>query len=234
MKKNMLRELFGSLSRFELGLWIFSVIAVTLSFILGTQFMVLTLIASLVGVTSLIFIAKGNVWGQVLMLIFSLLYAVISYKERYYGEMITYVLMTAPAALMSTISWLRHPFKKGVNEVKVASLNGKKIAVMLLLSVAVTAVFYYILKFFNTANLVWSTVSITTSFIASYLTFMRSSYYALAYAANDIILIILWVTASVATPGNTPMIACFAVFFINDMYGFFSWRSMQKKQSKGE
>lgn len=230
MKNKILNDLFGSLSRFELGLWIFSLIAVTLSFGLSAEFMVLTLIASLVGVTSLIFIAKGNVWGQFLMLIFALLYAIISWKQRYYGELITYVFMSAPAALMAMISWLRHPFQKGRNEVRVARLNLRKIALMIVLSILVTTAFYFILKFFNTAILFWSTVSITTSFIASYLTFMRSSYYALAYAANDIILIVMWITASVKSPGNTPMVACFAVFFINDIYGFFSWRRMQKKQ----
>ncbi len=232
MKRGFFKDLFGSLSRFELGLWIFSVVCVTVSFVFSSDFMILTLIASLVGVTSLIFIAKGNVWGQILMLIFSLMYAVISYDQRYYGEMITYLGMTAPAALMSAISWFRHPYQKGKNEVRVAALTPAKLIVAVLITAAVTAAFYFILEFFNTARLFWSTVSVATSFIASLLTFLRSSYYALGYAANDIILIVLWVAASLNEPGNIPMIACFAVFFINDMYGFFNWRRMQSYQSK--
>lgn len=59
----------------------------------------LTLTASVIGATSLIFNAKGNPFGQVLMIVFSILYGIISYSCSYYGEMITYLGMTAPMAL---------------------------------------------------------------------------------------------------------------------------------------
>ena len=68
---------------------------------------------------------------------------------------------------------------------------------MWLLALVVTVLFYFILKALNTANLFFSTLSITTSFVASYLTFLRSPYYAIGYSANDVVLIILWILASV-------------------------------------
>ena len=58
---------------------------------------------------------------------------------------------------------------------------------MFFASAAVTAGFYFILKFFNTANIVPSTISVKKSFLAVYLTFRRSPYFSLAYAANDIV-----------------------------------------------
>ena len=48
----------------------------------------------------------------------------------------------------------------------------------------------------DTPNIVFSTISVTTSFLAASLTMLRSSYYALGYAMNDIVLIVLWVLAS--------------------------------------
>ena len=93
--------------------------------------------------------------------------------------------------------------------------------------------FYYILKAFNTANIFFSTVSIATSFIACYLTFVRSPYYALAYAANDIVLIILWSFAAIENMSYIPMIVCFILFLVNDFYGFVSWRNMYKRQMAG-
>lgn len=50
---------------------------------------------------------------------------------------------------------------------------------------------YFILRAFNTANIIPGTISVTTSFVAVYLTFRRSPYFALAYAANDVVLIVL-------------------------------------------
>ena len=112
-------------------------------------------------------------------------------------------------------------------------MKGWQIAVMLCLTALVTVAFYFILDALNTAKLFFSTVSVTTSFLASYLTWMRSPYYALAYAANDVVLIILWVLASVVQPAYIAMVLCFVMFFLNDLYGFFNWRRMQRRQAKG-
>ena len=221
---------FCLLSKFEWGLWLASVAVVTGSFLIGKQLSLLTLVASLIGITALIFVAKGNVLGQILTIVFSLLYSVISLQFQYYGEMITYLGMTTPMAALSVYSWLQHPFEQGKSEVKVAQLNKRQVARMIFFAVVVTAVFYYILRFFNTANLTFSTISITTSFVASYLTYCRSSAYALAYAANDIVLIVLWVLAAKQDTSYLPMVICFTMFFCNDMYGFFNWSRIRETQ----
>lgn len=221
---------FSYLSKFEWGLYITSLVVVLASFIIGGSCDALTLIASLIGVTALIFVAKGDVLGQMLTVVFALIYAVISYDLRYYGEMITYLGMTAPIAAASVITWLRNPYKKGGREVKAAVMSRGGIALMLLLTAAVTFVFYFILKYFGNASLGISTLSITTSFLASYLTMMRSPYYGLAYGANDIVLIILWVIASIDDISYLPMVVCFFMFLLNDVYGFYNWRRIMKRQ----
>ena len=73
----------------------------------------------------------------------------------------------------------------------------------------------------------------TTSFIAVYLTFRRSPYFALAYAGNDIVLIVLWIMASIYDMKYVSVVVCFVAFLLNDIYGFFSWRKMEKRQAKG-
>lgn len=129
----------------------------------------------------MIFAAKGNVWAQILMIIFCILYGIISWKFHYWGCMI------------------------------------------------VTFLFYELLKYLNTPNLMFSTVSIATSFLAATLTMLRSSYYALGYASNDIVLIILWVMASIKDPSYFPVVVNFMIFFLNDMYGFISWKKREAK-----
>ena len=221
-----------SFTKFELGLWAVSVSVVTASFIIGGNFRVLTLIASLIGVTALIFVAKGDVTRQVLTVVFSVLYSVISFEFTYYGEMITYMFMTAPIAAMSVYTWIRHPEEKGKREVSIARLTLKKTIMLCITAVIVTVIFYFILRYFNNANLLFSTISITTSFLASALMLFRSSAYALAYGANDIILIILWVMASLEDTAYLPMVMCFAMFLVNDIYGFYSWQKRKKLQEE--
>lgn len=214
----------------DLTLWGSSVALILLSFLIFDRVNFMTLAASLVGVTSLIFNAKGNPVGQALMIIFSLLYGIISYRFSYYGEMVTYLGMTAPMALFALISWLRNPYKGNRAEVAVNRLGAVEWLIMLILSALVTVAFYFILAHFGTANMLPSTLSVTTSFIAVYLTFRRSPYFALAYATNDIVLIVLWILASTQDISYLSVMICFVLFLVNDIYGFISWRKMERRQ----
>lgn len=222
---------FKELTKFEMCLWLLSVAVITLSFLFSGEKDVFTVSASLIGVTALIFVAKGYVIGQVLTVVFALFYGVISFYFKYYGEMITYVCMTAPIALVTVIEWIKHPYK-GSRVVEANRLSLKRVIFIFTASVAVTAVFYFILKALGNANLLFSTISVTTSFIASSLTFYRSPYYALAYASNDLVLIVLWILASIESISYLPMVMCFVMFFANDIYGFINWRRMQRYQEK--
>ena len=220
---------FSLLSRFEWGLWISSLLTVFLCYFLGPEKNIISLLASLIGVTALIFLAKGHILGQFLIILFSILYGIISYRFSYYGEMITYVGMSLPMAILSTFSWLKNSYKH-THEVKVSNLSRKKSFTVLALSVAVTILFYFILRSLGTKNLLFSTLSVATSFVAASFTFLRSSYYALVYAINDLILIVLWVLASIQDASYIPMIVCFVVFLINDFYGFLSWQKRKTRQ----
>ncbi len=220
---------FRSLSKFESTLWIISSITVASSYLASPSKDYLSLIASLIGVTALIFVSKGFAIGQVLTVVFAVFYGIISFYFKYYGEMITYLFMTSPIAILSVISWIKHPYKKTA-EVTVNRMTKKQVFIMFLLAFTTTALFYFILKYIGNENLLFSTFSITTSFVASYLTLMRSPYYALAYALNDIVLIVLWSLAAIADIKYLPMIICFIMFLLNDAYGFYNWKRIQKRQ----
>ena len=225
-----MKKLFSYFSKGEIALWASSVILILVSFALFDRINYLTLFASLIGVTSLIFNAKGNPFGQVLMIVFSILYGIISYTFRYYGEMITYLGMTMPMAVVALIAWLKHPFQGKKSEVAVNRISKKEQIFMWGLTILVTVAFYFILAHFKTANLIPSTISVTTSFIAVYLTFRRTPYFALAYAANDLVLILLWTLASIENIRYISVVVCFTAFVVNDLYCYFSWRKMEKRQ----
>lgn len=225
-----MRKLLNYFSKLEIMLWLTSIFLIIVSFVAFDRANYLILVASLIGVTSLIFNAKGNPFGQLLMVIFSLLYGVISYTFAYYGEMITYLGMTMPMAVFALIAWLRNPYKGNKAEVKVNTISRSENILMWLATIIVTIIFYFILEHYNTENIIPSTISVTTSFLAVYLTFRRSPYFALAYAANDIVLIILWVLASFLDIRYISVVVCFIAFLFNDIYGFINWQKMKLRQ----
>lgn len=217
-------------SKGELMLWFGSVVAIVVSFFVFGGKGYMTFLASIIGVTSLIFAAKGNPIGQLLMVIFSLMYGIISYTFSYYGEMLTYLGMTMPMAVFALISWMKNPYEGKKNEVRVNRIKRKEWILMYIVAAVVTILFYYILNYFDTANMIPSTISVTTSFIAVYLTFRRSAYYALGYAANDVVLIVLWLLAASEESAYWSVVVCFCAFLVNDIYGFINWKRMEKRQ----
>ncbi len=212
-------------------LWCLSILAMIASYILFDRVNYLNLISSIVGITAVIFAAKGNPFGHVLIIIFSICYGIISFALRYYGEVLTYLGLSSPMAIIGLIAWLKHPFAENKAEVKVNSISKKEALLLLPLTALVTLVFYYLLAFLNTANLLPSTLSVATSFLAAYLSARRSPYYALAYALNDVVLIVLWTLAAFENPAYIAVVVCFIAFLASDIYGYLSWRRMEKRQN---
>lgn len=226
-----MNKLLNYFSKGELTLWICSAAAVVISFMLFDRESWITLAASLIGVTSLIFAAKGHPAAQALMIVFAILYGMISWSFAYYGEMLTYLGMSMPMAVFSLISWLRHP-SDVKNEVQVNHIRPREYVLAAILTAVVTVVFYFVLRYFNTANLIPSTISVTTSFAAVYFTFRRSQLYAAAYAANDVVLVVLWLMAAAEDVRYISVAVCFMAFLVNDIYGFINWRRMAKAQAE--
>ena len=210
-----MKKLLKYFSVGEWALWGASVALIIISFCVFDRVNYLTLCASLIGATSLIFNAKGNPVGQALMIVFSVLYGIISFGFAYYGEMITYLGMTAPMALVALIAWLRHPFKGNRAEVKVNRLRAGETVFAFLLTAAVTTAFY----------IAPETYRLRQKLIPERFEGM------LAYAANDVVLIVLWTLAAIEDLSYLSVIICFVMFLANDLYGFLNWRKMQKKQA---
>ena len=232
-----MKKFLSKLKYFTVGewlLWGISELFIILSFCIFDRENYFTLISSVLGITSLIFIAKGNPIGQVLMLIFATAYGIVSYSFKYYGEMLTYLCMSAPMALIALISWLKNPFNGKKEEVKISNVTKKTVLCVFALSVAVTIISYFILSALGTANIIPSTISVATSMIAVCFSALRSPYFALAYAVNDVVLIVLWGLATAGDVSYVSVLICFFVFLFNDLYSFFNWLRIKKRQQAEE
>ena len=125
---SMLNNPLKTLTKKEWLLWLVSLTVVILSNLATNDLDLLTLISALLGVTALIFAAKGNVWAQFLMIIFCILYGIISFRFHYWGEMITYLGMTLPMAAWSAIPVGDTRFqKKCIKKMKSIADSGKTI-----------------------------------------------------------------------------------------------------------
>ncbi len=228
--KERVKNFFKSIKPVEWTMWAVSTVVIVASFFVFKNTQYHYLVGSLIGVSALVFTSKGNPIGQGLIIVFGVFYGIISFSFKYYGEMITYLGMSVPIAVFALVSWLKNPFAGNKSEVKVNTLSKKEWAIFSIAAVAVTAVFFFILRALDTNNLIVSTISVATSFAAAYLTARRNRFYAIGYMLNDIVLIVLWSLASTSDITYLPMTICFSAFFMLDLYGFVNWSRMTKRQ----
>lgn len=227
-----MKKLFKDWTLFEILFLFISLITITICFFLGENKNIFSLIASLIGVITVLCGAKGLVIAPMINIAYNIIYILLSYSQKYYGEVIIYLFLMMPINIMTIISWLKNKSKENENIVTVNKLSKKEYIYLSIITIISTIGFYFLLKILNTNELIISTISLITSIIASYLMFRRCSNYAIAYIINDIILITLW-TLTIKNNGFTylPMIITFIVFFINDIYGFINWKTREKKQT---
>jgi nicotinamide mononucleotide transporter PnuC len=193
----------------------------------------LSLASSILGITCVMFNAKGNVWGQVVAIGFALTYGILAYTKAYYGEMLIYFCLMLPIHVASIVTWLKNKNSKAKgNEVKINTLHKKEYIIASLIGCALTVGFYFLLKVLNTDNLIVSTISLISSLAAAYLMLRRCEYFAVCFVVNDIILIVLW-SLKIYTEGISvlPSVLSFVVFLINDSYSFISWKRIKRRQS---
>ena len=177
-------------------------------------------------------LAKGKYSCYIIGIISTFFYAYVSYSNSYYGEVIIAMCCTLPLMIIGLINWLKH--QDNTNTVIIKEITRKELLLVLLSQVVMFAGYYYLLKIFNTNNLLVSTFSIVASIIATYLTARRSEYGFVGFIINDIILITLWSIPVITGNCNLiPVLLCPVLLLINDIYGVYNWRRIKNKQKIG-
>ena len=228
-----MRNFFKNWNLFEICFLIGSLLALVLCFVFSADKNVFSFVASLIGVLSVITVAKGLVIAPFIDIVYNVLYAIISIFQGYYGELIIYTLIMIPISVMAIISWRKNRNKDNKDIVEVNTIGLKEYIYLAIVTIVASVGFYFLLKALNTNEIVVSLLAFITSTVASYLMLRRSSYYALGFILNDAALIVLWAIVVVNSGmGYLPTVISFCVFLVNDIYGFIHWKVSESKQYK--
>lgn len=218
-------------TKFEKVLLFGSVILVALVGIIFKSDL-LTTICSIVGIITALLLAKGKNLGQIFGLLIVALYSIVSFKNGYYGEVIIYLGIMLPMYIIGIISWLKHQNKE-TNSVEVNKIKAKEWCIVFIVSIIAFTLIYFLLKMFNTNQLIISSLSVIDSLFAVYLGVRRSKYSFYFYVINDLILIALW---GIPVIGGSlillPMVFNPLINLINDLYGIYNWRKLERIQGR--
>ena len=180
----MLNKLFRDWSAFEIILLFSGIIIVGITgLVFKSEFIVI--ICSIVGIATALLLAKGKVLGQFLGLLIVALYSFVSYQNQYYGETITYVFIMLPLYIMGIIEWKKN-YGKDTKTVKINKLSLGEWLGIGIGSLVLFIGLYFMLKAFNTNQLLISTFSMLASIVAAYLDARRSKFGFLLQAGHFI------------------------------------------------
>lgn len=217
-----MKKIFKDWNIFEILFLLISIIMIILSGIIFKG-EIISVTMSILAVSVAILQAKGKVISQCIGLLVAVLYSIISFKNKYYGEVIIYITLMIPLYILSVISWIKNKNEK-TQTVNKSTIQKKEWIILIFLNLVLFIILYQILKYLNTSQLLISSLSMITSVMATYLIARRSKYSFLFYLLNDIILILLWGIPVIT--GNFSLIPVLLdpiILFINDVYGFKNW-----------
>lgn len=219
------------LTPFEICLITVSLLVAFVSFLFAQEKSYLSLIGTLFGIITCFAYSKVWVIAPMVGCVNNILYIILSFTQRFYGEAIIYLFLQMPIVIYQIVDYLKNKNKDDQTVVNVNKVGKKEYLLMIPVILVLTVGFYFLLKALNTNELIISTFSLVTSLIASYLMLRRSPYYAIGYLLNDVVLIVLW-SMTIASSGLTylPTLIGFVVFMANDIYGFINWKIQEKKQ----
>ena len=223
----MIEKIFGKWHIAESILYIAGLaLIITMSVIFKASW--IPAVTGLFGLTCVLFTAKGKVIGILFTWGMIVFYSILSFKNKYYGEVFINIFMMFPMTVISLVEWIKHLGKDYV--VKVNSITKKELIIVSIVAALAFVVFYFALKALGTSQLIFSTISIVTSVLATYFQSRRSKYGFLSFLFNDAVLCVLWALATVEDIKNVSMLTAVALYVICDIYGFISWSVMQKRQ----
>lgn len=211
-----------SWNKFEITLLVLSIILILgVGFILDCE--LLSIIVAFLGIFSALNQAKGKVLGQIIGVVLAILYSYMSYNNRYYGEVIIYACMLLPMYVVGIYTWTKNKDKSTEN-VKQNDISMKEWIILLIVNVVLFVGLYFLLKYFNTSQLLVSTLSMNINLSATYLLVRRCKYSFVFYLLNAFILLFLW--GLPVLDGDyklLPMVFDALLLIANNIYGTIKW-----------
>ena len=230
MKK--IKRFFETISWYEyLFLLICLATYITLSVVFKSG--IITTLNALFGFLAVFFISKGNVIGQILGIIQIPFYCYIAYANRYFGELIICLVISFPMCAMSVFSWIRN-INSSCGDIKVnTKIAWKEWLAVIIISLIVGVGVYFLLDYFNTYQVVLSTLSVITSAIAYYIVMRRNGYGFVFYIANNIFCMLLWIILVVENNDLSHIITFFnyIIYAVMNIRGIFNFIKLKREQN---
>ena len=223
-----MEKIIGALKKDFLGwkkwqiLWIVfaNVMILGVSLYLGDT--VIGILASLTGVTCVILCGMGKVSNYFFGTINVLLYAIVAWNAKYYGDVMLNLFYYFPTNMIGWVAWIKH-MDKEKNEVYKKRMTWKQDVMLAFISVVGVLGYSYVLKLLGGNLPMVDSMSTVFSVIAQILMIKRFMEQWIIWIIVDIVSVIMWVAAFFNGGESIAVLIMWSVFLVNAVIMFVKW-----------
>lgn len=227
IKKIFKREIFGW------KVWEIIWITIATLVILGTSLYwkdsLMSVCAALTGIWCVILTGKGKISSFWIGTINTVLYAILAWNAKYWGEVMLNLLYYVPMNFVGMYMWSKN-MNEQTEEVEKKRLSLKG-SIYVYLGVFIATIGYgYILKLLNGSLPFMDSMSTIFSIFAQYLCVRRYMEQWILWIIVDVVTVIMWAYALYDGTGDLATLLMWSIYLINAFIMFAKWMKDTKKK----
>ena len=208
-------------------IWIISATVVILATSLYWKDNFLGIVAALTGIWCVILTGKGKISSFYFGTINTILYAVVAWNAKYWGEVMLNLLYYLPTNFIGIYFWKKN-FNKETQEVKKEKLSLKS-SIFIYLGLAISTLAYGLfLKLLKGTLPFVDSMSTVFSIFAQILCIKRLREQWILWIIVDVVTVYMWIYAFIQGTGDFATILMWGIYLINAILMFARWTKETK------
>lgn len=187
------------------------------------------IIAALTGIWCVILTGKGKISSFYFGTINTILYAVVAWKARYWGEVMLNLIYYLPTNFIGIYLW-----KKNLNaeteEVKKEKLTLKSSIIIYSLLIVSTFAYSFILKILKGTLPLVDSMSTVFSVFAQILCIKRCREQWILWIIVDVVTVFMWIYAFIQGTGDFATILMWSIYLVNAILMLVKWVKETEKK----
>lgn len=212
----------------KIWLAVFTFLVIGLS--LYWQDTLMGVICSLTGIWCVVLVAKGRISNYWVGIVNVILYAIISYGYKYYGEVMLNVIYFLPMQFIGAYIWIKNKKPNSKDNVVIKALNNKYRLLWTVVSVLGVLSYGAFLKSIGGAMPYIDAMSTVLSVIAMLLMAFRFFEQWVLWVVVDVVTIVLWFVVMANGGNDVSILLMWIAYLVNAVYGLYNWIKMYNLQ----
>ena len=189
-------------------------------------------VSAVSGVVCVVLVAEGRISNYAWGLLNCILYGLVSYQNKFYGDMSLNWFFYVPFQFIGFYIWSKSMNIADDNELEVKSLSPHGVLALSMSLIGGIVLLGTVLSFNGGAHSFTDASNVMLSIIATYLMAKGYREQWLCWIAVNVTGIAMWAMATVENQGpGLSSLAMWGAFFINSVYGLYRW-SVKYQQAK--